>query len=83
MIMDKQRDIMESLEAYINAYKTNNYEGMDSAITQYINLVSTYEEVNMNLIKRPTKPSNLFYLQNSGKENKSWHPYLYLGKKEI
>ena len=52
MIMDKQRDIMESLEAYINAYKTNNHEGMDLAITQYINLVSTYEEVNMNLIKR-------------------------------
>tara|TARA_Y100001970_G_scaffold293620_1_gene441737 strand:- start:2412 stop:2948 length:537 start_codon:yes stop_codon:yes gene_type:complete len=41
------------------------------------------KDTNMNLIKRPTKPSNLFYLQNSGKENKSWHPYLYLGKKEI
>ena len=52
MIMDKQRDIMESLEAYINAYKTSNYEQMNLAMTEYINLVSTYEEVNMNLIER-------------------------------
>jgi len=37
---------------------------------------------NMNLIKRPTKPSNLFYLQNVGKKNKSWYPYLYLSKEE-
>lgn len=50
--IEKQRDIIKSLEEYIHAYKTNNHEQMDLAITEYINLVSTYEEVNMNLIER-------------------------------
>ena len=37
------------------------------------------EEAGLKLIKKPKKPSHLFYLQNLiGRPPKSWNPYLFL-----
>jgi len=39
----------------------------------------TPEEAGMQLLKKPRKPSHLFYLQNSfGKPPAAWKPYLFL-----
>ena len=39
------------------------------------------KEINMKLIRKPFEPSRITYLQNIGKNNKIWHPYLYLTKR--
>ena len=36
------------------------------------------KDIDMNLIRKPFEPSQIIYLQNIGRSNKAWHPYLYL-----
>jgi 5-methylcytosine-specific restriction endonuclease McrA len=37
------------------------------------------ERVGMKLIRKPRKPSHLFYLQHlAGSAHKTWHDYLFL-----
>ena len=38
------------------------------------------KDIDMQLIRKPFEPTKIIYLQNVGKNNKSWHPYLYLTK---
>jgi len=39
------------------------------------------KDIDMQLIRKPFEPTKIIYLQNVGKNNKSWHPYLYLTKR--
>ena len=39
------------------------------------------KDIDMQLIRKPFEPTKIIYLQNIGKNNKSWHPYLYLTKR--
>ena len=39
------------------------------------------KDIDMKLIRKPFEPTKIIYLQNVGKNNKSWHPYLYLTKR--
>ena len=39
------------------------------------------KDIDMYLIRKPFEPTKIIYLQNVGKNNKSWHPYLYLTKR--
>ena len=39
------------------------------------------KDIDMKLMRKPFEPSRITYLQDIGRENKSWHPYLYLTKR--